>query len=187
MGTILQLGIKGITRTMGNFYTNITLRNPKGSPPEEVLRKLGRTAYVFRKATDFVIFDRGCEDQDTEELAALADHFSSVLNCVTFAVLNHDDSVLWFQLYENSNLLSEYASKGGPRTDVRALCQVLNRPDSWWQVWFTLRRPYIFEVHRHAALSRFLGMPSAAVGFGWTYIERGELPPGISIGDLVRV
>jgi hypothetical protein len=172
---------------MGSFYTNITLRDPKGDIPEEVLRNIGRSAYVFRKANDVVVFDQRCEDQDSEELAALADHFSSELKCVTFAVLNHDDSVLWFQVYQDSNLLAEYASKDGPRTDIRALCHALNRSEAWLQVWFTLRRPYIFETNRHAALVRIFGIPEAAVGFGWTYIERGELPPGITIAELVRV
>lgn len=172
---------------MGNFYTNITIRDPSGSSLEDVLRKLGRSAYVFKKANDVVVFDRGCEEQDTEELAALAERLSDEMNCITFAVLNHDDSVLWFQVYRKSSLMAEYASKGGPWTDIRALCRAMNRPAAWWRVWLALFRPFIFETHRHAALVSIFGIPDAAVGFGFTYIQKGELPPGITIGDLVRV
>lgn len=169
---------------MGTFYTNITIRAPEKNDPEEVLRSLGRSLYISRQALDVVVFDSRCEDQGTEELGALAEHLSRELHCVTFAVLNHDDSVLWLQLYQDSELLAEYASKGGPRTDVGGLCRALNRPEAWWRTWWTLARPYVFETNRHAALVRIFGMPHVAVGFGFEYIRRGEVPAGMTREDF---
>jgi hypothetical protein len=45
---------------------------------------------------------------------------------------------------------------------------------------------YVGEVERHLDLSNLLGMPRAAVGFGYRYISKGETPEGIEPGTLRR-
>jgi hypothetical protein len=106
---------------------------------------------------------------------------------LAFAVLNHDDDVLWFQLYRGSDLVAEFATRDGPVTRVRELCRALGRPAVAPLVWLILRAPLVFEVFRHQLLARRLGLPLASVGAGFTYIARGELPRGVARDRLVRL
>lgn len=172
---------------MGNFYTNITVLDANTESIADRLRVLGRTAFVADAHDSSVVYDRECEAQDTEILAALAEDLSSTLDARALAVLNHDDDVLWLQLYVRGELLAEYANQGGPRVRARDMCRALGRPDRTLAVWFLLHRPFVFQVTRHARLARSLGLPEAAVGSGFTYIERGELPAAISPDRLHRV
>jgi hypothetical protein len=171
---------------MGNFYTNIAVF----APAEEVavsVRALDREAYVAPFDRGAVVFDEACEAQDTETLAALAEHLSVRHAAPALAVLNHDDDLLWLQLYMRDDLLAEYCNSGGPRTDVTALCRTLNPDVSRLAVWATLMRPFVTQVQRHYKLATLLRLPDASVGFGFEYIHRGELPHGVSEGQLIRL
>ena len=171
---------------MGNFYTNITLARPAAAVVAE-LTAAGRNAYVADAGERCVVYDGECESQDTQVLAALAEHLATRLDTWALAVLNHDDDALWLQLYVGAELVAEYANRGGPRTDVGALCRTLGRPGDVTAVWLLLRLPFLFQVWRHGRLVRRLGLPEAAVGFGFTYLARGEMPPGVDARRLVRV
>ena len=171
---------------MGNFYTNITLGRPAAAAVAE-LTAVGRNAYVADGGTRCVVYDSACESQDTQVLSALAEHLARRLDTWALAVLNHDDDLLWLQLYLGADLVAEYANRGGPRTDVGALCRTLGRAGDVTAVWLLLRLPFLFQVWRHARLVRRLGLPEAAVGFGFTYLARGEMPPGVAAPQLLRV
>jgi hypothetical protein len=170
---------------MGNFYTNITLARPAAAAVAE-LSTLGRDAYVADAGAHCVVYDRECDKQDTQILSALAEHLATRLDTRALAVLNHDDSILWLQLYAGAGLVAEYASRGGPRTDVRALCRTLGRAGDVVAVWLLLRLPFLFQVWRHARLVRRLGLPEAAVGFGFDYLARGEAPDGVTLRRVGR-
>ena len=172
---------------MGSFYTNITLMNATAFAAMREIVTLGRDAFVADVPPGCVVYDRHCETQDTEVLAALAERLASRLDALALAVLNHDDDVLWLQLYDRADLVTEYSNSGGPTTRVRALCRTLGRPSQAFPVWFLLHRPFVFQVSRHRRLVRRLGLAEAAVGFGFTYLERGESPPGLAQDRLVRV
>jgi len=131
---------------------NITRARPAAAVTAE-LTAARRNAYVADAGERGVVYDAGCESQDTQVLAALA----------------------------------EYANRGGPRTDVGALCRALGRPRDVMAVRLLLRLPLLFQVWRRGRLVRRLGLPEAAVGFGFTYLARGEMPPGIDARRLVRV
>jgi hypothetical protein len=171
---------------MGNFYTNITLDRPAAAAAAE-LTAAGRNAYVAATGERCVVYDGECESQDTQVLAALAEHLATRLDTWALAVLNHDDDVLWLQLYFGADLVAEYANRGGPRTDVGALCRTLGRPGDVTAVWVLLRLPFLLQVWRHRRLVRRLRLPEAAVGFGFTYIARGEAPTGVAPDRLLRV
>jgi hypothetical protein len=171
----------------GKFYTNIAVLGAHASEAADVLRDLGRDAFVLDAGDSCVVFDRECDEQDTSILAALAEHLATQLKTRTFAVLNHDDDVLWFQLYERDNLVAEYANAGGPRTKVGDLCRTLGRGDENLWVWLVLHRPFLFQVSRHKQLARRLQLPKASVGFGYDALARGELPPGVEPEEITRV
>ena len=46
---------------------------------------------------------------------------------------------------------------------------------------------YVVAMERHHDLAAALGLPAFAVGCGFRYVEEGELPEGLSDGDLVKV
>jgi hypothetical protein len=45
----------------------------------------------------------------------------------------------------------------------------------------TLSGRYAFAIERHAALVDALQLSDFAVGFGYRYVERGELPPSLQL------
>lgn len=172
---------------MGNFYTNITVIDTPATRVVAAMRALNRESYVLESELDCVVFDRQSDDQDTEILSSLADHLSSKLEATTLAVLNHDDDVLWFQLFQKGDLISEYANRGGPPTMIGPMCQVFGVGEKRFQVWITLKRPFLFQVSRHLRLATLLGLPISSVASGFNYVERGELPPSATADRLHRV
>jgi hypothetical protein len=172
---------------VGNFYTNITVLGRDGAQVAAQLLRLTREAFVADVGGSSVVYDRECDEQRTEILGALAERLSRDLEAKSFAVLNHDDDALWFQLYDRSDLIAEYSSRGGPRTKVRALCRALGRSREALPVWILLKRPFVFELSRHRRLARRLDLPEASVGAGFEYVRRGETPPGVHAGQLLQV
>ncbi len=156
---------------MGNFYTNITLQDSDAQAVAAEMEALNRESYVFSNGYICVVYDKESESQDTSILAALAETLATKRNTVAFAVLNHDDDVLWFQLYRRSELLTEYSSTGGPATNIRKLVDALG--GSALRVWWLLKRPFVFQIHRHQALNRIFRFPEASL-LGYTYVHRGE-------------
>ena len=172
---------------MGNFYTNICLKNVTPEQALEALRKLRLDAFMHQAGQDIVVYERRSDQQDTEILAAIAERLSKDLNTIALAVLNHDDSILWFQLYDRSELISEYANRDGPRRNIGALVSALNPSASKLKVWYTLFRPYIFQVWRHEELARQLHLPWSSVGLGFNDLNDGDAPPGYFISEFIRV
>lgn len=171
---------------VGNFYTSITLRNAQFDSVVREMRALNRESYVYSDGSVSIVYDRETEKQDTTILAALAEHLADRLGTKAFAVLDHDDDVLWFQLYDGKDLVTEYCNQNGPTTDIRALARSLTDGRSRLRLWYILRRPYVFQVNRHIALNKLFGFPEASI-LGYEYIHRGERTDDMTGGQLVRV
>jgi hypothetical protein len=187
---------------MGNFYTNYTLRGPSQQGVAKALA--GRSAIVTPQQDGcVVVFDEQSDDQNAEVIADLARDLSGELRCPVLAVLNHDDDILWYQLYLSGELADEYdscpsyfdpeAEPSGPAGgDAQKLCAAFassNVPE----VERILRKStfdedgYAFAIERHTELARALGLPSFSVGGGFRYVSDGEIPEGLSEDDLLRV
>lgn len=167
---------------MGNFYTNITLRGPDQERVINELRKLRRVAYISPAINqDTVVFDLECENQDDAILTQLARDLAANLDCLALAVLNHDDDILWLRLFSGSALLTEYVSRGGRKVGISKLCREFKRMPMFPIIWVILHLPIVlFELFRHEALVRSLGLPVWAVGGGYRYIQEGQIPGGLS-------
>jgi hypothetical protein len=183
---------------MGSFYTNITLRHADAAAAADALRALRRQAYIAPPVHGtVVVFDQGTERQNPEELARLAGTLSERLGCAALGVLNHDDDVLRYTLHEPGRALDSYDSapgyfdgsntppRGGDAERLRdafghgdraALERVLRDTEALGMA-----------VDRHAALVELLRLNPAAVGMGYTYLERGESPVGVDAGALLHV
>lgn len=199
----MALGSTTTERTMGSFYTNITIRSEDLDRVRTELVTARRQAFVSSAVSGaVVVFDKRCEDQDPAELSALAALLSQRCACVALAVMIHDDDVLTYELYERGSLGDEYNSapdyfEGGntpPRGgNVEKLCQAFGRKGFEQEVGAILRRTrhandaFTFETERHAELVRVLGLPEAAVGTGYTYLDAGEFPAGLTLGDFIKV
>jgi hypothetical protein len=177
---------------LGSFYTNHTVRGPSQAQLLEWLHD--RPAYVSKSNGGVsVVLDAECEDQDGEVLASLASKMSNEFNCYVLAVLNHDDDVLYFELYENGDKIDEYNSSPAFFDDsaesdeptggnAEHLCKVFDAKDPG-KVEAALRGDYVFAFERHRDLAVALGLPMYSVGLGYNYVSEGDLPPDAPNGE----
>ena len=180
---------------MGSFYVNYTVRS---SDQAAVVKSLkGRSAYVTPvKDGVLVVTDEAAESQDVDAVRAVGELLSTSMKTQVLAVLNHDDDMLWYGLFDKGRLTDEYNSapdyfEGGTSPpsggDARKLCAAFGRAGAEKQVESVLKkRDYAVAMERHAELFAALGLPAFAVGCGYTYLEEGELPEGLSEDDLVK-
>jgi hypothetical protein len=187
---------------MGSFYTNLTLRSPDTARIESTLRALRRVAALTPPLDGYtVVFDRACDDQDTEEVGELASQLSIKLQCAVLAVINHDDSALIYELHDRGEFVDHYVSqpeyfeideseKGG---DAERLARAFGAETSIERVRAVLHpesggaAPYSSESERHQDLIEVLGMPRASLGYGFDRVEAGDLPRDLAASALVWV
>jgi hypothetical protein len=186
---------------MGNFYTNYTLR---GVTQQAVAAAMsGRTAVICRSTNDVVVvFDEASDRQDENIIRDLASKLSAILQCAILAVLNHDDDILWYQLYVSGERVDEYNSspdyfdfggEGEPRGPIGGDAAKLCRTFECEHVEYVeqiLRKSfedgYAFAFQRHADLFEALGLPAVAVGNAYASFGRQSVPEGVVPGDIIR-
>ena len=171
---------------MGSFYTNHTVR---GASQQELLDWLRpRPALVSKTfGTTSVLLDAACESQDSRLLATLATQVSSHFTCPVLALLNHDDDMLYFELYEDGKKTDQYNSNPncfdedddvvpGPPVggDAVRLCTVFDAGDPVKVEAILRSTEYVFARERHAALAEALGLPLCSVGFGYNYASADD-------------
>ena len=187
---------------MGAFYVNYTLRGTTQAAVVSVIG--GRSASVTAPRNGcVVVFDQASDDQDLGAIAELASSMSRSLRCVVLATVNHDDDILFYQLYETGELTDNYdsspnyfdaAAEPSPPVggDPRRLCEAFGAADIQ-AVNGVLSKSsydedgYVFESERHTDLVDLLGIPNIVVGTTYADIQRGDLPTGWSLEDLVQV
>lgn len=178
---------------MGSFYTSHTVH---GASQKELLDWLGsRPALVSKtQAGTTVVLDAACEDQDGDKLAGLAAQISRQFDCAVLAVLNHDDDVLYFELYESGEKTDEYNSNpayfaenaesdepsGG---DTIRLSTVFGVADPSKLDVILRDTEYVVATKRHHALALAMGLPLHSAGLGYKYVIEGNLPPGSPDGE----
>jgi len=94
---------------MGSFCTNITLIGADPAAAEAHLLAVGRAAYLGTWGNHTVVYDEVGEAQDGSH-AALAAELSDVLGCVSLASLNHDDDIVYLQVFRWGQSLGEFNS-----------------------------------------------------------------------------
>lgn len=186
---------------MGAFYTNLTLHGPNLDAVLAYLNAQQISAYVAEPQPGMVVvYDEiSDESQDVITLMGLAERLSRQFDCGALAVLNHDDDILAFWLYENGEQRDQYDSCPGYFTgeeappaggDAAVLCRVFGVDAAQAAELETILRTepmgYVFASGRHSDMVDVLGLPDCAVSFGFGYIARGEVPEGLSADDLKR-
>ena len=185
---------------MGEFYVNYALRGPSQQAVAATLA--GRRAAIAPSRNGcIVVFDEASDDQDQSVIGALALKISGDLACPVLAVLNHDDDILWYQLYVAGKLVDEYDSTPGyfdpsakpsvPAGGNAALLYSAFGAGGVVAVESVLRKPsyghggYASAHDRHADLVQALGLPEYVVGVAYASFERGEFPDGLSRQDML--
>ena len=180
---------------MGSFYVNYTVRCADQAAVARSLK--GRSAYVTpARDGKLVVTDEAAETQELDAVREVGELLSRSLKTTVLAVLNHDDDMLWCGLFDHGRLADEYNSAPGyfdggvdppAGGDARKLCAAFGRPGSEKEVESVLRKgDYVLAMERHVDLIKALGLPDFAVGCGFSYVEAGELPEGLSEGDVVK-
>src|SRR5262245_13640564 len=180
---------------MGNFYTNITLRGPNQEAAAAALK--GRRALVSPVSQGCIlVFDEESEIQ-SEVVFRLAAKLSRQFACPALAVLNHDDDVLMYHLYERGAQRDMYDSlpgfaggdphappKGG---DADILCSAFGstRVNEVSRILRAPNETYTFALDRHADLLAALGLPDWGAGSGFNYLSEGEFPDGLDESALL--
>ena len=191
---------------MGNFYVNITLRGPKQEEIGTALKALGRTAIVSPSKNDFTtVYDAECDEQDTGAISAFTKELSFRLSCPGWSVMNHDDDILLYELYDKGELIDQYNSSpdyfsmeaddpSGPKGgNADALVRLMGNSGDAAEAENIIRISsfdedgFVFAVERHQALADCLGLPSFTVGYGYNYVSGGEMPPEFEETDFLEV
>ena len=185
---------------MGSSYTNVTLRGPTRDAVLRDLAEHGLTAYVSAAERDaVVVYERGAEQEDPGMLFEFAAGLSERLGGAALAVMNHDDGVLLYLLFQSGTCVDAYNStpdyfgeaaddedRGGDAAVLAAAFGAADRaaPLAAALAAGTDEGGFAFESDRHARIVELLALPRCAVGTGFTYLEAGEYPSGYGAPDF---
>jgi hypothetical protein len=193
---------------MGNFYSNITIKDTRQAEIAQCLANRGYSTAVAPTLGDFtVVFVEISTARNPGDISA---SLSRELGAPALAVGNADDDLLQLDLYDSGKLRASL-DIGSYDDDI-----VLPGPLKWLVKWIAniiksrrrrfvipsimaaelcaSMRPqadrnvleniltgkdYSFEMDRHAALVECLGLPDTAIATGYEYLRQGEWPTGL--------
>ncbi|MDA0842088.1 MAG: hypothetical protein O3B01_32090 [Planctomycetota bacterium] len=172
---------------MGSFYTNFEIVRGDSTEVLRVAKELGRSAFVISgKNGDTLLFDADCDEQDVVEIERLGRELSDRLQLPVVASLNHDDDHLLLWLF-HSGRVSRYESCLHAAKFGWALSRVFGGILSYPFIAAVLAWPvFIFQMFRHLLLAKVTGLSPLSAGLGYTYLSRGERPPGYTEDDIKR-
>lgn len=178
---------------MGFFYSNITLQTINQQDVALYLNGLQRNSFVLPAHKGFVtVCDEDSDTFNTQAIESLSGQLSEHFACLAIAVVNFDDDVLWYQVYQDGNLLDQYNSNpdyfetgahGGPTGgDANLLCKILDKPKGVGKVEKILLAPhgggYILENDRHSDLAKALGWAGPYLFLNYRELVNGGLDEG---------
>lgn len=191
---------------MGSFYVSFVVRDGEQAAVAAALKALGRTALVSPARDGYVYFyDAKADEQDEAEIDTLGEAISQQLDTVVLAVLNHDDDVLIYWLFERGAEIDRYNSfpgyfgseededdgilpQGG---DAAKLVRSLGASTSAKKVHEVLRadnerEEYVFALDRHATLAQLLGLAPelCCLGYQDCREDGSEIPDRAAFVDV---
>jgi hypothetical protein len=172
---------------MGSFYVNFTTRGPDQAAIVQSLQSAKRKSFVGPTLQHLTVyFDEQADTQDDSEIKHVGEVTSRGLKSPVLAVLNHDDDILAYWLFENGKLIDEYCSwpgyfNGGPETpsggDADKLCAAFAAAENVQAVDEVLhKKEFDFAMDRHMELAKLLRFPKECIGVGYQFLEDGEIP-----------
>lgn len=179
---------------MGLKYANITLQTADQKKVIAFLNNIQRMAFVLPLTKGFVMV---CDEISDLYDPDTAQQLTQYLGCSGILVVNFDDDILLYWLYQSGQLLDEYNSHpdyseensttplqptGG---NARILCEAFNKTDYFSKVDKILHpeddSSYLDENNRHSDLANLLGWPTQYSHLGYdelvrAYNENSEPP-----------
>ncbi len=99
---------------MGNFYVSFTVKIDDSDLVAEALRQAGREAYVSPSLNNYVLVaDADADRQDPAAIEQVGKLLSTRLEKPVLAILNHDDDILHYWLFEKGQVIDKYDSAPG--------------------------------------------------------------------------
>lgn len=185
---------------MGNFYVNFTVKCDDPLRCASVLKQAGRKAVITPPLNGtLVVFEEESDSQDPQAIEAVGALLSRGLSAPVLGVLDHDDDILAYWLFEDGRLSDTYdshpdyfnhtAKRPPAGGDAQRLCAAFSVPAAAPRVDAILRdaNGYLFAVERHEALVAALGLPEYALGMGYEYLSRDECPEELDPDQLIHV
>jgi hypothetical protein len=184
---------------MGNKYVSFSVRRPDQQRVADVLKRAKRVAIVTPPQNDYVVaYDKEADNFITSEIHKVGILLSKEADALVFAVLNYDDDVLAYWLFEQGQLADSFDSnpdfdkevptpsktQGG---DAHRLCDAFRATTTPAEVEAILRGDYVFAVEQYQRLADLLGLPSWSVGFGYDYVADGDLEEELDDQQLIRI
>ncbi len=183
---------------MGNFYVNFCVRTTNRELVISTLQQAKRTAYISNVPGKYIVVcDKEADTQDDNEILNVGKLLSRELSAPTLAIMNHDDDVLCYWLFENGVVTANYNSwpdyfgeaveKDNP--NIQHLCFIFGMPalvDTLEEI-LEGDDDDIDAIDLHSTLADTLQLPEWSVGIGFNYITKGELPPDSKETDWLRV
>ena len=172
---------------MGHKYVSFSVRSSNQHQVAAVLQLAKRVAIVTPPQSGYVVaYDKLADEMDSRQILEVGALMSHEAKAVVLAVLNFDDDVLCYWLFENGQLTDSfnsrpnYGERNAARTgvqggDARRLCTALGAAASPNDVEAILRGKYVFAVEQHESLAKLLELPSWSVGFGYDYVADNAL------------
>lgn len=181
---------------MGSFYVSYAVRTSDAAKLVAVMQSLKRKAFVMPPQDGVAhVYDEASDTQDDSVIRHLGARLSRDLGATVLAVLNHDDDMLFYWLFEAGSLTDEYNSfpgffqddgeskpKGG---DARKLAAAFGGTADVAAIEKILRTDndsdaYAFALDRHIALAGALGLPDqyGTAGFNYARDDRDSFPDG---------
>jgi len=184
---------------VGNFYVNFSVKVAESRQVADALERAGRRAIVAPPQRGYVVvYDEEADSQAMEPILTVGGLLSREVDRPVFAVLNHDDDILCYWLFEGGELVDSYNSnpdafdeeEGAPAWgtgDAETLRASLNSAADAAAIEAILQGDYVFAVDRHEQLAEALGLPPWSVGLGYGYLADGELDDEMDPGELIHV
>lgn len=179
--------------SMGNFYTNVSIQHPLN---DEVLATL-TTALGSGKAIRFHEWTTACSDhmeQNVAQATSLLHRLTKRFNCLGVMFTNHDDDLLVMSVAQAGSKIFTYNSAPGyfdgndAQSHIEGLeqlisCGLITNPFEVSRI--LLSNEYTFAHERHGALINLLKFPASSLCASESYLDDGDLPPGVSSDMIV--
>lgn len=185
---------------MGNFYVNFAVKHDDSKRIAESLKQARRKAFVTPPMNGYVVvYEEESDSQDTGAIVVVGALLSREAEAPVLAVMNHDDDILCYWLFEGGQLTDSYNScpdyfgegdeeEGASGGNSEVLCAALSPSAAAKGVDEILQSDdYTFAVDRHTDLATALGLPEAVLGLGYRYLDDGEFPDGLDADQLIHV
>jgi hypothetical protein len=167
---------------VGNKYANHSVKTTDQKRVAEVMSQALRVSFVSRPQNGYVVvYDQEVDELGTAAVVEVGALLSKEIGVPVVCVLNYDDDILCYWLFEQDKLIDEFNSrpdyfaegKGAPPQggDVGQLCTSLGTNAERAVVEQLLRGKHRFAVDQHTELAKALGLPSCSVGLGYDYVK----------------